>query len=312
MTERIRISHSALTKNNECPRQRMFAEERIFPVYGSMAMRYGQGFHKGMEHYYLNNKDLLKGIEGAVQFWQKPTVQVYNEDYRNLQSLINSISLYHDQYRNDEEVVFGVPENKLSIIIELTSDEKKIYGDVEVEFVAILDLMIDFDGMRWIVDFKTTSVNLDYMAAKLQKLIQLMGYQFTGREHYEGINGTMVYYHQLKAVKSRKTGEYGSVTTDFRKFPQIFSERDYKIWRKYIIWNAFKLKMAKEADFPVEYGSCFNFNKTCDYMPLCDHPRWDLEMFKEMDGFCDVPDDRKKRMLQTTSLPLSERRYHIL
>lgn len=312
MTEIVRLSHSAINKNNQCPRQVLFESHRIFPEYGSIAMRYGQGFHSGMEGYYRNGKDLLKGLESAVNFWQKPTVQQYNEDYRNLQSLINSISMYHDQYRNDEEEVFGSPEEKMYVTIKLTDEEKRIFGDIQVEFVAIIDLMINFDGMKMIVDFKTTSVGLDYMAAKLRKLIQLMGYQFTAREYYEGINGTMVYYHQLKATKSRKTGEYGTVTTDFRKFPQIFSDRDYHIWRKYIIWNAFKLKMAKKADSPVEYGSCFDFNKTCEYMPLCDHPRWDIEAFKEMDGFCIVPDDRRKVLLQTTSLPLNERRYHIL
>jgi len=312
MTEVIRVSHSAITKNNQCPRKAFFENIRLFPEYGSIAMRYGSGFHKGMECYYRNNKDLLKGIEGAAEFWQKPTIQQFHEDYRNLQSLINSISLYHDQYRNDEEEVFGSPEEKIYIIIELTDEEKQIYGDFKVEFISILDLMLKLDGMKWIVDFKTTSVNLDYMAAKLRKLIQLMGYQFSAREHYEGINGTLVYYHQLKATKSRKTGEYGSVTTDFRKFPQIFSERDYQYWRKYIIWNAFKIKKAQDSDYPAEYGSCFDFNSTCEYMPLCDHPRWDIDSFKEMNGFCIVPDDRRKVLLQTSSLPLSERRYHIL
>ena len=48
MTERIRVSHSAVVKNNACPRQRMFEENRLFSQYGSMAMRYGSAFHKGM------------------------------------------------------------------------------------------------------------------------------------------------------------------------------------------------------------------------------------------------------------------------
>jgi len=294
MPERIRISHSVSNTVNTCSRKLLFERKhRIFTEYGSIAMRYGSAFHKGMEFYYRNKKSLVAGWEAAAKYWKKPTVQKFNEDYRNLQSLLNSISIYHDQYQADEEEVFGEPENKLSVIISLTDEEKRCYGDIEVEFVVIIDLMLVVSGMKWVVDFKTTSVDLPYMAAKLQKMIQLMGYQFVAREHYEGVNGTMVYYHQLKATKSRKTGEYGAIKTNFMKFPQIYSNRDYADWRRHVIWNAFKLKKAAEADYPPDFGHCFDFNSTCGFMPLCTHPRWDIERFKTTDGFVIVPDERE-------------------
>ncbi len=294
MTERIRTSHSTSTTLNQCPRKLLFEKEmRLFPEYGSIAMRYGSGFHKGMEHYYKNGKNLLKGIEAAAEFWSKPTVQKYSDDYRNMESLLNSITLYHEQYQNDNEVVCGNPENKITTIISLTDKEKEIYGDIEIEFVVVIDLVLTVDGMNWVVDFKTTSTGLSYMAAKLKKMVQLMGYQFIGQQNLNNVVGTMVYYHQLKATKSRKTGEYGATTTDFMKFPQIYSQQDYENWRRHIIWNGFKLKKAKEAGYPPDFSHCFDFNSTCPYMPLCDHPKWDLERFKEMDGFVIVPDERE-------------------
>jgi hypothetical protein len=295
MPEVIRVSHSAIRQNISCPRKRFFEGNlRLFPETGSIAMRYGSGFHKGMEEYYKSGKDVTKAMEAVVAFWQKPTVQIFNEDYRNLESLLTSIGVYDTQFRDDPEVVVGVPEGKNVTRILLTDEEKEHFGDIEVDFVVVLDLILGIDGMNWVVDFKTTSVALAYMASRLRRMPQLMGYQFDAQQNYENIVGTMVYYHQLKATKSRKTGEYGANTTDFMKFPQIYSQKDYKDWRKYVIWNAFKLKKAAEADYPPNYNSCYEFNAHCPYLGLCDYPKWSPERFLEMDGYVVVPDEREE------------------
>lgn len=294
MTERIRVSHSTIKQLITCPRKVLFEKERLFPVNGAMPLRYGSGFHTGMEAYYKNGKDLLKAIEAAATFWQKPTVQIFQEDYRNLESLLSSLTLYHEQYANDNETIVGVPENKITTIISLSDEEKSYFGDIEVQFVIVVDLILAVDGLKWVVDFKTTAVDLPYMASKMRKMAQLMGYQFVAQRHFDGINGCMVYYHQLKASKSRKTGEYGDTKTDFMKFPMIFSNHDYEDWRRYVIWNAFNLHKAVESGYSPNYNSCYEFNRACPYIQLCDHPKWNMDKFKEMDGFVLVPDDRVK------------------
>jgi hypothetical protein len=293
MTQSIRVSHSTIRTLASCPRKVLFEKElRLFPANGSIAMRYGSGFHVGMEHYYKNNKNVAIAMEAAASYWQTPTIQTYEEDYRNLESLLTSIALYHEQYKTDNEVVAGVPENKLITTLSLTDDEKVAYGDMEVQFVVVLDLLLEVDGMQWVVDFKTTSVDLAYMASRMRKMPQLMGYQFVAKDEFPDINGCMVYYHQLKASKSRKTGLYGEMKTDFMKFPMIFSNKDYADWRRYVIWNAFIYKSAINAGYPPNYNSCYEFNQHCPYLPLCDYPRWDIDKFMEMDGFVVVPDER--------------------
>ena len=103
MPSTIRVSHSAIRKLISCPRKVFFSDElRLFPVNGSIAMRYGSGFHAGMEGYYSNGKDITKGMQAAADYWKKPTKQIFNEDYRNLESLITSIILYDEQYKNAE------------------------------------------------------------------------------------------------------------------------------------------------------------------------------------------------------------------
>jgi len=261
---------------------------------GSIAMRYGSGYHAGMEAYYKNNKDIIKAMEAVVEFWKKPTIQTFNEDYRNLESLLTSLSLYHEQYQHDNEVVSGIPEKKTITQILLTDEEKVLYGDIAVDFVVVIDLILEVDGMQWVVDFKTTSVELSYMASRMRKMVQLMGYQFTAQASFGSINGTMVYYHQLKASKSRKTGLYGETKTDFMKFPMIFSNKDYADWRKYVVWNAFKMQKAVDAGFPPNFNSCYEFNSACAYLPLCDYPKWDMDKFLVMEGFVVVPDEREE------------------
>ena len=290
----IRTSHSTNRTLHSCPRKILFEKElRLFPVNGSIAMRYGSGYHAGKEAYYKNNKNILKAIEAVVEFWQKPTKQTFQEDYRNLESLITSLTLYHEQYKDDGEIVIDTPEKKITTTILLTDKEKDCFGDMEVEFVVVIDLILEVDSLKWVVDFKTTAVDLPYMASRMRKMAQLMGYQFTAQQNFTGINGCMVYYHQLKASKSRKTGLYGEMKTDFMKFPMIFSNQDYADWRRYVIWGAYNLMKAKEAGYPPNFNSCYEFNRHCEYLPLCDYPRWDIDKFLQMDGFVVVPDERE-------------------
>jgi hypothetical protein len=247
-----------------------------------------------MEAYYSNGKDIQKALEAAVTFWQKPTLQIFTDDYRNLESLLNSLMLYDGQYKNDLETIVGVPENKLLTTIPLTDEEKEYFGDISVDFVVVLDLLLEVNDMKWVIDFKTTSVDLPYIASRLRKMVQIMGYQFVGQRYFKDVTGAMIYYHQLKASKSRKTGLYGDIKTDFMKFPMIFSEKDYTDWRRYVIWNAFKQHYVEKADYPPNYNSCYEFNKSCSYLPLCDYPTWNPDKFIERDDFVVVPDERKE------------------
>lgn len=294
----VRISHSTIKQLTSCPRKVLFEKElRLFPVNGSIAMRYGSGFHKGMEAYYKNGKSITHALEAAAEYWRKPTLQQYEEDYRNLESLLNSLMLYHDQYQNDNETVAGIPENKIVSRLSLTDEEKEIYGDFEVDFVIVIDLILTVEGMRWVVDFKTTSVELAYMASRMRKMVQLMGYQFVAHDHFSDVNGCLVYYHQLKATKSRTTGNYGAHKTDFMKFPMVFTRHEYTNWRAYVIWHAHQLKLAKAAGYPPNYNNCYEFSKSCPYLPLCEHPKWDTDRFMEMDGFVYVPEDTEVKIV---------------
>lgn len=294
MCNKVRISHSAITTLNACPRKILFKDKmRLFPNYGSIAMRYGSAFHVGMEAYYKNDKSLIHALEAAADYWKKPTPQLFQEDYRNLESLLTAITEYDARFRGDCEEVSITPENKVVTTISLTDEEKKLYGDFAVDFVTVVDLILEIDKMQWVIDFKTTSVELSFMASRLRKMVQLMGYQFVTQANYGSVNGCMVYYHQLKASKSRKTGLYGDVTIDFLKCPMIFSDKDYEDWRRYVIWNAFKLDKVEAAGYPPDFNHCYDFNKACEYMPLCSYPKWDLDKFLEMDGFYIIPDERK-------------------
>jgi hypothetical protein len=307
MTETIRLSHSSGTQMNLCPRRVLFESKlRLFSINGDMSLRYGQGYHKAQEAYYKHGKNITKGLEAAVEFWNKPTKQIYDEaDYRNIQSLCTALMQYDERYRLDLEAMTGEPETKVIATILLTDEEKAIYGDIEVNFVEVIDLILEIDGCKWITDFKTTKSDLPYMASMLRKMVQLMGYHYVAQRLFPDVSGCLVDYHQIKAVKSRSTGFYGETKIDFMKFPMIFPSHDYKNWRRYVIWNAAKFRIAEKAGYPPEAGSCYAFNKTCPYLPLCEYPKWDIDRFMEMKGFVVVPDDREHKEAIRVIMPMA-------
>jgi hypothetical protein len=293
--EPIRMSHSAINQGEQCPRKALFSRKlRLYPEIGSTAIRYGSGYHRGMEGYYSNDRNIVKAIEAAANYWKKPTIQKFLPDYRTLDNLLTSLGQYNDRYAADNVKVIGMPENTLTMEITLTKSEKTVYGAFSINFVVVIDLMLEIDGMIWVVDFKTTSVDLPYIVSKLRRLSQLMGYQFVAQDKIPEVTGTFCYYHQLKASKSKKTGEYGELTIDFLNSPQIFGSHDFNQWRQYVIWSTHKLLVAEKAGWPPEYASCYNFNRACEYLPLCDYPKWDIDRFMTMPGFVIVPDDREE------------------
>jgi hypothetical protein len=165
------------------------------------------------------------------------------------------------------EAVFRCP------ITAETEFEEKLFSVIKDElfFTGRLDLQVEMNFANWILDFKSTSQNLSMQGARLNRSGQLIGYAYAGKHALAfPAEGCLVALAHVSAYKSKKTGEYGDVKTDFGRIPQIYNEKDLIEWRKSFIYTAVEIARCKdEGVWPVNFDSCYQYGQ-CTYTKLCD------------------------------------------
>lgn len=252
--------------------------------YGSSAIRYGVCWHGMMEGYYSyiaengwSNKE--RAIHAALQLgrekWDKETEKKnFLPDYRTFDSCCKAFMHYLSFYSKDEEFLKIVAtETRFRCgIFPASYQEENLLKDIQegLIFTGRLDLQIEMNLSNWILDFKTTGQSLSVQGARLNKSGQLMGYSYAGKEVLDfRAEGCLVSLAYVSAYKSKKTGEYGDVSTDFARIPQIYSEKDLDNWKASFIDTAWGIRRCENENWwPVNYDSCYQYG-ACGYTRLC-------------------------------------------
>jgi hypothetical protein len=265
------------------------------PDAGSSALRYGSTWHAFMEGYYSfiakegwEKKDLAinAAVEMGKEKWDKKSAkQTFYPDYRTFEACAQSFIQYISFYHEDEKFMGIIDtEKKFECPITLeTEEEIRLYSHLPpITFTGRLDLQAELNGMKWLVDFKTTGQGLATQGLRLNRSAQLLGYSYAG-EKVLGFRpeGCLVSLHQLTARKSTKTGEYGSLTIDFLRVPQIFTPADIKEWKKSYLDTAKDFYNSIETNsWPMNFDSCYQFG-ACAFTRLCEQNKPEGEIATE-------------------------------
>jgi hypothetical protein len=252
--------------------------------YGSTALRYGSTWHGFMEGYYGTIKELgwenrSQAISNALLLgkkkWDEATAkQEYYPDYRTLENASAAFLQYINHFVGDQSMLEVVgTEQTFSVILELTTDkEKAMFGHLpKVIFTGKIDLQVILNALKWIIEFKTTGWALQQAIARLNRSTQVIGYSYAA-PLVLGFTptGVLVSHHYLLSRKSAKTGEYGSVSIDFARTPQIFNEFDLQEWKMSFLNTAKELWDCYQKNyFPMNFDSCFDYGRQCAFYRLC-------------------------------------------
>ena len=273
---------------------------------GSNALRYGSTWHGIQDGFYNFIKkhgweDKASAINAAItegkRVWDRESAkQTFYPDYRTFEACGQSFLEYINFYKEDfsflkiinTEQVFVCP-----IPIE-TEEEKTLYGHLPpITFTGKLDLQVEMSGMKWLHDHKTSGQDLNTQAARLNRSAQFLGYSYAGERVLDfKPDGCMVSLHQLLARKT-KSGEYGNLTINFLRVPQIFTRDDILQWKLSFLDTCNELYYATMRDnFPMNFDSCYQFG-ACGFTRLCEQNRHPEETNTEgfHVDFWDVLDD---------------------
>jgi hypothetical protein len=279
--------------------------------YGSTAIRYGVCWHGIQEGFYswvkehgwpTNPSDRMLAIAQALELGKKKfdkeaSKKSYIDDYKNFNTAVNAFNAYLDFFADDShyiEVIHTEKKFECPIEPENSAEEKMLSKLPPVVFTGKIDLGVKMDSQNWIQDFKTTGWILDQVISKANRSPQFIGYSYAGKKCLDfEPNGCLASFHQVGAYKSKKTGEYGDAKFEFRRVPQIYTEKDIAAWKLSFIDTAKDIFDALERDlWPESFDNCFQYGQ-CQYLKLCqqhtDFDKLNLEGFHE--DFWSVLDD---------------------
>lgn len=251
-------------------------------AYGNTALRFGSAFHAGMEGYYgyiaehgwsRDGNAVQAMLENAYKDWKKETGErKFYPDYRTFENLVELMTKYIDHFYEDHDFLEVVhTERAFQLLIKPTEIDKVIYPDLEpFLFTGKLDLECILNGMNWTNEFKTTGWRLDQVVNELNRSPQVIGYAYAKNYVYkEPPEGCLVTVAFASARKV-KSGDYGKLSLDFRRVPQIYNEHDLAKWRQHFISLVAQIQQSiRTGFFPPRFQSCYKYGR-CEFLDLCE------------------------------------------
>jgi hypothetical protein len=255
--------------------------------FGSTALRYGSCWHGIQEGYHdwiVKNgfpKDPIQKMEALSQalqlgkdvYTKESEKKEFYDDFKNFNTAVDCFAQYLDYFKDDEKYLKIIStEQKFECPIEAENnlEEKLLSSLPKLIFTGKIDLCVEMDKIPWILDFKTTGWRLDQVIMKANRSPQLIGYSYAGKRVLDfEPQGALCSFHHLASSKSRKTGMYGKVRTEFRRVPQLYTQGDIDAWKLSFIDTAWEIQRAKEEDlYPESFDNCYMYG-ACSYMKLC-------------------------------------------
>jgi hypothetical protein len=290
----MRLDNSVRTTYNSCKKK--FYYEYIMnlkPVVGSTSLRYGITWHAAMDKYYSTIKEgqkaeippLNAAILEAKKTWDSESSKFeFIEDYRTLQNLIYSLMEFSSFFTQDiYDLEILEVENNFEVPIGYIENSE------EVIYTGRIDLLVKTGGI-WVFDHKTTSQPLYLQKERLNRSAQFMGYVWASQETHERVDGAMINFHYLYS-KKKKDGEYGKLTIDFDRVPQMYTQSDILNWKNHVFDIAHQIRESVDNnDFPMNPDHCYVYGK-CPYCVICENTHlYDVEAeippgFKETENW---------------------------
>lgn len=256
--------------------------------FGSTALRFGSTWHAILEGYYTHIRDngwtqdgaaLHQALQWGEKEWVKETGDlVFYDDYRTFENCGKMFLDYVGHFQGDLGMLEVIsPEQVFRCAMELTEADKKNFPHLaELEAVFMtgqIDMQLKLNGMKWLMEHKSTGQYLAQQTQRLNRSAQIKGYSWAS-EQVLGFKpeGVLVSFAHCSSRK-KTSGEYGVLKLDFARVPQVFSNEDIEEWRVSFLSAAEQIALEYKRDlWPCNNDSCYQFG-ACSYIRLCEQNR---------------------------------------
>lgn len=243
MPNHIKLDNTMVDCFNRCPRKFYWRHVRHLTTLGKIALplSFGTAIHLALEVLYkgATKEEMLMAF-----------IASYGDidDTKGIRTTENGLKILEAYYtRYIPELNWNVLHTEDHTAVELSSD---------ILFVGKIDLIVEYLGIIYIVDHKTTG--------QMWSFISEPCHQFTGYVH----NAQELGFNCQGAIVNL-IGVY-KVKTEFQRPMTMRSARDIEEWKNYICNTKLRIDDCFEREyFPQFSHSCFSYNSKCPYMELC-------------------------------------------
>lgn len=274
---KVRLSHSKRQTCKTCPYKLFLQQQGITGTRKSSALIHGSAWHLILETFYNHVKvNGWADVGGAIfacgskakEFWAKESEkgEIWM-DYRNLQTEMDMLLQYIDNYSTDEGFLeVTATEEKVERLIPLLPAINPAGGLVEeITYSGIIDLRCKLSGTPWLVDHKTTAGSVSTEANKLNRSLQFIGYSWLEQQIYGESEGFMANFAGCSSRK-KKDGTWGKMNIQFSRSPQLYTDEDFDVFLLDMNVAAREIAQYKAADtWPKNYSSCYNYGRCVMY-----------------------------------------------
>lgn len=304
--DEMRIDNTIRKNAAQCKRKLQLSNILgIVSAKGSTALRYGSTWHGFMEGFYGAIKEngwvqREHAIEAAIlrgkEVWDKESAMFeFYDDYRTFENCATTF-LQYISFNAQDEGFLEVIETEQVFALELDRSapfEQRMFSKLPpIIFTGKIDLQALIGGNFWIIEHKTTGQNPNFIATRLHRNTAVIGYSYAAdRVLQRKPEGVLVSITQTTSRKSTVTGNYGKLTIDFARTPQLFNDADFEKWKHSFLCTCRDIHTCwSEEYFPAEFDRCYDYNKLCQYSRICETNRTIPLNDKDAESFIqDIP-----------------------
>lgn len=260
----------------ECPRKYQLSilfgrVPRIMNVH----LVFGILYHEALELYdklraegWEHRRALLATVKHVlIQTWDKELGRpiVLDDKNKNRWTLLRTVVWYLEKFQNDplKTVIFANGKPAVELSFRFNTDYKSRNGETFV-LCGHMDKMAEMDGLRWILDRKTSknSIDGDNFFEHYSPHNQMSTYDFAGQVVYDvQTTGIIV--------------DAAQVMVNFSHFRRGFSQRTQsqrQEWYDNLGWWFESIdKFAHDGYWPMNEASCGNYGG-CPFRGICGRP----------------------------------------
>lgn len=262
--------------------------------YGSTAIRFGVCWHAMQEGYHAWVKKngwpepglpSLQALEAALtlgkeKYEKESEGKIFNDDYKNFNTAANLFNEYLEKFKDDRmflKIIHTEKKFSCDILPETQQEERILKTLPPIQFTGRIDLCVSLSDMNWIFDFKTTGWILDQVISRANRSPQLIGYSYAGARILDFEPSGCLCSFAFVGASKNKSGEYGSIRSDFRRVPQIYTTGDITAWKASFIDTCRDIyRCQEEGEWPQSFDNCYQYG-ACPYLRLCQQHETKIE-----------------------------------
>ena len=244
----LKLSHSSLQLFQTCPKKYYYQRiEKWASRISALPLARGKAIHEALDHFY-KTKSTEEATEKAIaSITQEALLPQEKEAITPI--VKDTLALY---FQDQEIYDFQVIDSEIDKSKQLTED---------VVYVGKIDTIVNFRGMEFLRETKTTTQIASQWEQKYSLDNQTLGYLWLLDGKVPGIILDLI---RIPDGKKTKYPEF--VRSSYFPHPHLLAE-----WEEERTGLAKVIQAATRGEIPFakNTASCFDYNRACGFFPFC-------------------------------------------